>query len=366
MKAHARFTLTLAAALLAVSTTLPTAQAAPSLTFIDMIQITKGDGDTGDRDGYGAVSNNFWIGKYEVTTGEYAAFLNAVAGTSNSPHIDLLYPSQQYLGGTRYAMAGFSGAAIPHDGDKPDDYDRGRYVDGAWKLGALITRNEPSSGTYLYTAPRPDIPIAFVGLTSAMRFANWVNNGATPTSSTETGRYNFVDSNNFTLNPDEAVTWFLPTFDEWYRAAYYSTNSSLFSPIPDAPDQYRLEGNRNQTATGNGLALKDYTVGGAGVSAYGTYGQGGNVEEWTYDTNKFFQAMGGRWEDGAEGDTPQGGVNSSASLFSGFRLASTTGMIPTNVQTEPNPGIPEPGTWAAGALVVVVAALARWRHRTQE
>ena len=38
-------------------------------------------GNAGDRNGYGAVDYEYNIGKYEVTTGQYCEFLNAVAAT---------------------------------------------------------------------------------------------------------------------------------------------------------------------------------------------------------------------------------------------------------------------------------------------
>ncbi|MBM4011938.1 MAG: hypothetical protein FJ286_11250 [Planctomycetes bacterium] len=34
-------------------------------------------GNANDTTGFGAVTNPFWIGKYEVTIGQYAEFLNA-------------------------------------------------------------------------------------------------------------------------------------------------------------------------------------------------------------------------------------------------------------------------------------------------
>ena len=68
---------------------------------------------------------------------------------------------------------------------------------------------------------------------SAVRFANWVNNGQGG-ADTETGAYTLLGGTPILSNdrfisrqPDAKV--FLPTEDEWYKAAYYD-------PGTDAPD----------------------------------------------------------------------------------------------------------------------------------
>ena len=47
---------------------------------IDMVTVGNA-GNAADSTGYGAVAYNYQIGKYEVTAGQYTAFLNAVAAT---------------------------------------------------------------------------------------------------------------------------------------------------------------------------------------------------------------------------------------------------------------------------------------------
>ena len=44
--------------------------------------VTVGDpGNAADSTGYGSVANVYWMGKYDVTVGQYVQFLNAVAAT---------------------------------------------------------------------------------------------------------------------------------------------------------------------------------------------------------------------------------------------------------------------------------------------
>jgi len=53
-----------------------------SQTSISLDTVFVGDdGNTEDTTGYGSVSYDYYIGKYEVANSEYAAFLNAVAAT---------------------------------------------------------------------------------------------------------------------------------------------------------------------------------------------------------------------------------------------------------------------------------------------
>jgi formylglycine-generating enzyme required for sulfatase activity len=153
--------------------------------------VTVGDaGNAADTTGYGAVTNSFAIGKYEVTIGQYTTFLNSVAAvTSDSYIVDLWSASME----TDLNIAGIrrSGSGI---------------------LG------DPYSYSVLGSGNRP---ITYVSWFDAARFANWVNNGATLGASTETGAYtlNGATSGIFTVNP--GATWFLPSEDQWYKAAYY-------------------------------------------------------------------------------------------------------------------------------------------------
>ena len=68
-------------------------------------------------------------------------------------------------------------------------------------------------------------PINFVNFFDALRLANWVNNGQ-GSADTETGAYTLlggtaVPSNATTVTRNSGATWFLPSENEWYKAAYY-------------------------------------------------------------------------------------------------------------------------------------------------
>ena len=161
-----------------------------------------------------------------------------------------------------------------------------------------------SSGSYTYSvaADWANRPVNVVSYWDACRFANWLHNGQ-PTgpqnaSTTERGAYTLngytgVDGRTIQRNP--GAKWFLPSEDEWYKAAYYKgggTNAGYWD-YPTRSDAVPSNILGNPTDPGNNATYNNngYTIGspyyrtevGAhenSESAYGTYDQGGNVSEW--------------------------------------------------------------------------------------
>jgi formylglycine-generating enzyme required for sulfatase activity len=195
----------------------------------------------------GSVPYAYRIGKYEVTNAQYAEFLNAVAATDTH----LLY--NPFM----------------------DSYSINR---------------SGSSGSYSYStvAGRENLPVIFVGFNDTVRFANWLHNGQPigeqDATTTEDGAYTFSDW--WTVGArNPGATIFLPSEDEWYKAAYYDAASMRYFDYPtgsDTPPTCALPGAMANTAN------CDYAVGlptGVGSytgspSPYGTFDQGGNVWEW--------------------------------------------------------------------------------------
>src|SRR6476659_8329444 len=143
-------------ATLALAITLVTALAAAAIT-IDTVPVrnvgNSNDPATGNL--YGGVSYVYSIGKYEVTVGQYSAFLNAVGATDT------------------YALYNASMATSPN-------------IAGIARSGA--------SGSYTYgVIGSANHPVTYVSWASAARFANWLNNGqptgAQNASTTEDGAY---------------------------------------------------------------------------------------------------------------------------------------------------------------------------------
>ena len=216
---------------------------------------------------FGAVDHVYHIARYEVTAGQYAAFLDAVA------------------------------AADPY----------GLYDARMWTHaeGCKIERTgAPGSHAYSVAPDRANRPVNFVSWGDAARFANWLHNGqptgAPDLTTTEDGSY-FLNGmmTDFELEGvvrESDATWVIPTENEWYKAAYHkndgvtgnywnyptAANNGLSNALVD-PDP----GNNATFRTFSGA----YTIGtpywrtevGAhehSESAYGTFDQGGNVMEF--------------------------------------------------------------------------------------
>ena len=126
-------------------------------------------------------------------------------------------------------------------------------------------------------------PVNYVSVFNAVRFINWLQNGQ-GNGDTENGAYT-VGNDPIVRNP--GATIFLPSEDEWYKAAYHkndgvtghyfnSPNSSDFQPVGEAPP-----GGSN-SVNGNAILseLTDVGAYAGSTSPYGTYDQGGDVWEW--------------------------------------------------------------------------------------
>lgn len=168
--------------------------------------------------GFGQVNEPYLIGKYEVTIDEYAVFLNAVA---KSDPKGLYNPSM----GNSAVTAGISRTG----------------ADGSFTYQPIGPNGTTPSGAD-DTANRP---ITFVNWFNAARFVNWMANGQPvgnqTTSTTENGSYNLTNAvtppPRNAINPNTGTTpsFFLPTEDQFYKAAYYSpplSNEDKFSRFP--------------------------------------------------------------------------------------------------------------------------------------
>ena len=214
----------------------------------------------------GAVAYEYNIGKYEVTAGQYTAFLNAVAAT--------------------------------------DTY--GLYSTGmdpaSYSYACNILRSN-SSGSYTYSVVDgwADRPVNCVSWGDAARFANWLHNGqptgAQSAGTTEDGAYYLNGATTaedlMAVTRKAGATWAITSEEEWYKAAYYDPatgtyfyypTSSNTAPGRDMADP--LPGNNANYDLSQGLPIdsgKYTTVAGEfqnSDSPYGTFDQGGNVWEW--------------------------------------------------------------------------------------
>ena len=217
----------------------------------------------------GAVDRTYWIGKYEVTAGQYTEFLNAKA-TIGNPYG--LYNASMWSAssGCKISCSGSGTVLDPYVYGVADDY--------------------------------ANRPVNYVSFWDAARFTNWLNNGQGD-GDTETGAYTlngYNDTDGHNISRNTGATWFLPSEDEWYKAAYHKNDgvTGNYWDYPTGVDMPTTPGRDMSESTNSGnnanylgspypINSPYYTtlVGEFQLSdsPYGTFDQGGNVWEWNQD-----------------------------------------------------------------------------------
>ncbi len=243
--------------------------------------VNRAHGTTGG-DGYGAVSYSYKIGKYEVTNDQYTVFLNAVdPGGSNPNGIYNSSMGTMFRGGISYNPGAANGAK------------------------------------YTVRSNMGNKPVFYVSWYDAARFTNWLHNGQGG-GSTETGAYTLNNNTGLPTRNSGAQVW-LPSENEWYKAAYYdptkgvsggywlyATQSDTVPTVAtantttgDVSNAAANVANYNYGAVWNNQTGHVTTVGSAGANNYyGTFDMGGNVWEWSDAVidGTWRRLRGGSWE----------------------------------------------------------------------
>lgn len=283
--------------------------------------------------GRGAVDAAYRLQTTEVTNFHYTSFLNAVA------------------------------AADPH---------RLYSVEMSGAFGGITRTGSPGNYSYSPRSGRGSHPVNYVSWLDAARFTNWLHNGqptgADAGTSLDQGAYDLTDVAGLSATVRSAdARFFLPTLDEWYKAAYrqpasdggdaddywaYPTgsNTAPFSDNPanlSTPDDtnvanvFRDDGVFNGydggyavsgstfTPIDSSQALSDAGAYTQASSYYGTFDQAGSLWEWGEtligpgDARAYF---GGSWDSTtfALASTSQffGDAPGSESATVGFRVAA--------------------------------------------
>jgi formylglycine-generating enzyme required for sulfatase activity len=347
---------------LAALACLVAAPAAAAPITIDMVTVGN-PGNANDTGGTfnGAVNYAYRIGKYDVTIGQYTAFLNAVAATDTYSLYDANMASNLNVAGI--SRTGGSGSYT--------------Y--------SVINNGGNSSNR----------PITYVSWWDAARFSNWMANGqptgAQSSTTTENGAYNVngattgsAPGKNVT-NPNTSAspTFYIPTENEWYKAAYYSPNYGgvgvpgyydYATQSDAAPDNivgsgsnqanYREAGVYSVTQSSSDDSNQNYlTDVGAftnSASFYGTFDQSGNLLQWNdldglASSGELRGLRGGAWNelDRYYLSSSYSALSAPSGVFirnSGFRLASPV-------------VVPEPSTWVMGLAGLACGGWQMFRRR---
>ncbi|MEO2045327.1 MAG: SUMF1/EgtB/PvdO family nonheme iron enzyme, partial [Pirellulales bacterium] len=182
-------------------------------------------GEVQSQGTFGGVYYNYRIGKTEVKNAQYTEFLNAVA--DSDPYG--LYNS---------AMGEDTRGGITRSG-APSSY--------TYAVKPNAVGQGPGGSDYTYS----DKPVVFVSWYDSIRFANWLHNGQ-GSGVTEEGAYTLlggtpIPSNGLSITRNSGASWFLPSENEWYKAAYHK-NDGVTGNYWDYPTAIDTMPNNNTTS----------------------------------------------------------------------------------------------------------------------
>jgi formylglycine-generating enzyme required for sulfatase activity len=255
----------------------------------------------------------------------------------------------------------------------------------------MITKYNANFGTANSLAITKDTrgtkkPATSVSWNEAARFVNWLN-----TSTGGFAAYKFTTSgvnDNIAVwtaadtldynaaNPyrSKRATYVLPSYNEWYKAAYYNPTNSTYYNFANGSDTrptavvsgtasntavYRQSGEASPT----GPADVDLA---GGLSPYGVMGLSGNVFEWEESSFDLANGngsssrgtRGGFWLSNSgdlSSSTRSGSNPSSEQNFVGFRVVSLSSSAP--------PSVPEPSMMVIGTLFGLGGLVAKRRMK---
>ena len=282
---------------------------AAATVTIDYVSVGNA-GNTADSTGYGAVSYAYNIGKYEVTNAEYAQFLNA-KGASNS---------------------------------------NGIFNSNMASYGITQTG---SSGSFSYnvTSGFENKPVVYVSWYDAARFTNWLGNGQGG-GDMEDGAYT-LSGNTGIVTVNSSANVYLPSEDEWYKAAYYNGDTASYSLYPNGENSITTADANYDFSVFGSTDVGTYA---GDPSFYGTFDQGGNVWEWNDAVIGSSRGLrGGSWDidDSALASSYRFTNGPSSELnYIGFRVASSSLSA-----------VPEPSSLLSTAGLLGGALLLRRRSK---
>ncbi|WP_294554179.1 SUMF1/EgtB/PvdO family nonheme iron enzyme [uncultured Bacteroides sp.] len=220
----------------------------------------------------GCVGYDFYISKYELTNGEYCRFLNAVARTSDPYH---LYN---------------------------DNMSRG--------ICGNIEKNNKGN-LYIYSVNKGNEckPVVYIHYCDLARYVNWLHYGCPDTGKSELGTtegnelqgaYNTTDFEDVRSGKknvyaawgkrNKGAKYWIPSDDEWYKAAYYDPTiigNRKYHDYPTRTSDAPAHDKANYLVADSILNAETFVVDvdcfANSASYFGTQQQGGNVWEWTED-----------------------------------------------------------------------------------
>ncbi|MEM8944756.1 MAG: SUMF1/EgtB/PvdO family nonheme iron enzyme [Planctomycetota bacterium] len=235
-------------------------------------------------------------------------------------------------------------------GSVPYDYRIGKFeiseaiIDAANVLGDLRITHDNRG---------PNKPATSIDWFEAARFVNWLNlerGFASAYKLDSTDRIQLWQPEDDGFNPANQIRnsharYFLPSIDEWHKAAYYDIATDDYNQFPtgsSSPSPVSSGTIENSAVFQQGSVGPADAISAGGLSPYGTMAQGGNVFEWQDSPSIRF--AGGYWDSAlislfASSNGGGGAANPSTSDDRvGFRVAF----------------VPEPTSGVLSLMVVVL------------
>jgi len=307
--------------------------------------VTVGDaGNANDTTGYGAVTDEYRIMKFEWTNSQYVQFLNAVDPSGENPNgVYDVRMGTQNRGGITFSAASSAGS---------------KYAE------------KPLFG---------DKPVNYVSWFRAARVSNWLHNGQ-GSGSTETGAYTLNNATSGDVVAKNAgARYWIPSENEWYKAAYYNPAlnggaggytlyANGFDLLPETVTA-NSNGDGSAGSTGNfanynGAADWGGRTGGnpttvgtnGAASYYGAFDMNGNMAELNSLTGAAGPKIGLRGGDYTNFLWANTSVNSRSDTFNSDTTSTNVGFRLVAV-------VPEPSTWVMGLAGIACGGWGMWRRR---
>jgi len=242
---------------------------------------------------------------------------HAITITHGGDSVDIEFVDIGNGGNAGHTYTDFYGNTVTH-GSVAYNYSIGKFevTSDQWAtvtgFDNLIENNSNDSWSDQWSGSQPTARASWY---EAAKFANWLTSGDALQGAyqfSDATTFTGVDRN--TALSTYGTVYVLPTEDEWHKAAFFKSDGSgytVYATGDTAPDGIDFDGDTTYDSVyRDGYTLyTPYSVGGGTVENNGTYDMAGNVWEWNES------AFDGDLNDPGESRVIRGGGMSSHAVF---------------------------------------------------
>lgn len=279
-----------------------------------------------------------------------AAILVAVSGVAQAAFVPMCDSGNQAQAGQNK----FVSIGAPDNDKRPSGYGSVGYKYEISKYEVTIkqfARSGAGDGDENFWQSRVGrkAPAVNVSLYEAMKYCNWKTSGDVDSGVYQFDGDTYVETDRIAAILTYGTVYALPTFDEWYKAAYYNVEEGLWSLYANGTDT-----SPTHSESRYGTCSPWAAVGSGEREQNGTYDMMGNVYEWTEmvaELEGLAPLCGGAY------DKPVFGLSSSNCLS---KIPETEGIcVGFRIVRLDAEAIPEPAT----ALLFGIGGMGAWLSR---